>query len=340
MKKSRFTRILPLIFAAALLLAGPMPSRAEDKKPAPAAAEAKKPNPDRVVAKVNGSPITEGRYMRALAMVGQQLAQSGRRIPQEALPQLQRQVLENLVKTELLYLEAKKAGMKVSAEEVEKATVEMRSKFSSPEQFDEWLKRGDLTMEQLKVEETKSLEVRKFIDENFTPKATVTEDDVKKYYKDHPDEFKKPERVHARHILVTVDEKASDLDKAKARKKIDELAARLKKGDDFATVAREGSDCPSKARGGDLGYFERGRMVEPFEKAAFALKTDETSAVVETQFGYHIIQVLDKTPEETVPLDQVKEPLMGRMKSEKVNELVSKFVDDALAKANVEYTKE
>ena len=108
----------------------------------------------------------------------------------------------------------------------------------------------------------------------------------------------KVEEVHVRHILVMHDEsqrKPPDIKRTKkeAKKLIEEIAAKAKaEGADFAALAQEYSDCPSKRRGGDLGTFGRGRMAPPFEEAAFALKENEISGIVETTFGYHIIQRL------------------------------------------------
>lgn len=108
----------------------------------------------------------------------------------------------------------------------------------------------------------------------------------------------KVEEVHARHILLMHDgskRKPSSVTRTKeqARKEIEEIAKQLEGGADFAELAKERSDCPSgKRKGGDLGTFGRGRMAPPFEEAAFALKENEVSGVVETDFGYHIIQRL------------------------------------------------
>jgi peptidyl-prolyl cis-trans isomerase C len=106
-----------------------------------------------------------------------------------------------------------------------------------------------------------------------------------------------PEQVHARHILVKVDPKADATQKAAARKKIEDIQKQLKNGEDFSELAKKASDCPSNAKGGDVGYFGRGQMVKPFEDAAFSLKPGEVSGIVETEFGLHLIKVMDKKPE-------------------------------------------
>lgn len=106
-------------------------------------------------------------------------------------------------------------------------------------------------------------------------------------------EAQSPQRAHARHILVAVAE--TDSPKAKKTKllKAEDIRHQLLSGADFSETARKFSDCPSKARGGDLGVFAKGVMVKPFEDAAFTQNVGEIGPVVETVFGYHIIQVLD-----------------------------------------------
>lgn len=134
--------------------------------------------------------------------------------------------------------------------------------------------------------------------------------DIEKYYNDNKVEFSKPERVKARHILVRVSDKRSDADAQK-------LAAELRKQatpKNFSELATKNSDDPgSKAKGGDLGEFEAGRMVPEFEKAAFALESGQISDPVKTNFGYHIIYVEKKTPAVTEPLDKVRTDIARKL---------------------------
>ena len=114
---------------------------------------------------------------------------------------------------------------------------------------------------------------------------------VRHFYDEHADRFHVPERVRARHILIRVDKDASEDKVADARKRIDAALARIQGGEDFAKVAADVSEDPgSKDRGGDLGLFGRGQMVPAFEDVAFQQKDGETSAVVRTDFGFHVIR--------------------------------------------------
>ncbi len=123
---------------------------------------------------------------------------------------------------------------------------------------------------------------------------TVPEDDLRKYYTENESRYANPEERRASHILIKADKNAPAAERDKARAKAEALLAELKKpGAVFADLARKNSDDPgSAANGGDLDFFGRGAMVKPFEDAAFSLKPGETSGIVETDFGFHIIRVV------------------------------------------------
>ena len=146
-----------------------------------------------------------------------------------------------------------------------------------------------------------------------------------------------PERVRASHILLTVNK--GDPDSLRTRKKTEaqRILGELKKGADFAEEARKFSDCPSKTQGGDLGYFERGRMVPEFEKTAFALKTGQMSGIVETQFGYHIIKVTDHAQASTVPFDQAKQDIEQYLTQQKKQQALTSYFDSLRSVSKIEY---
>src|SRR5262249_511680 len=123
--------------------------------------------------------------------------------------------------------------------------------------------------------------------------------------------YRQDEQVHARHILITTGAGVSD---EKARARADSLRKAAAGGADFAELARRFSQEPgASTSGGDLGWFGRGRMVKEFETAAFALKVGETSPVVKSQFGYHVIRVEEKKAAGTKPFTEVKEALRAQM---------------------------
>ncbi len=125
-------------------------------------------------------------------------------------------------------------------------------------------------------------------------------DRVKAFYDEHPDRFHAPEKVRARHVLVRVPPDATTEAVDAARERAESARKRIEGGEDFARVASETSDDPgSKADGGDLGFFQRGQMVKPFEEVAFTLEPGALSEVVKTDFGFHVIRVEEKKPAES-----------------------------------------
>ncbi len=155
---------------------------------------------------------------------------------------------------------------------------------------------------------------------------------IEQYYKENPARFDKKKRVRARHVLVKVDEKAGAPEQDAAKKKIDAIADRVKKGEDFARVATETSDDPgSKERGGELGFFGAGMMAKAFEDAAFKLKPGEVSAPVKTQFGWHLIKVEEVLEPEKVPLEKAKPDIARELlETDLAKKLATQKAEEAL----------
>jgi len=252
------------------------------------------------------------------------------------LSKLRRQVHENLIDRELLYQESQKKKIKVDEEAIDKQIGVLKKRFTTEAEFKEALSRANLSEATLRSQIKRRIAIQKFIDEQFGQKIVVSDKEVKSYYDSHLSLFKEPEQVRASHILIKVDPQADKSHKAKARKKIEEVQQRFKSGEDFAALAKEFSQCPSSAKGGDLGYFKRGEMVKPFEKVAFALKPGEVSDIVETRFGYHLIKVTDKKPETIIAYEGVKERLKRHLKEQKIRREIGIYVGKLKERAKVE----
>jgi peptidyl-prolyl cis-trans isomerase C len=158
----------------------------------------------------------------------------------------------------------------------------------------------------------------------FQKPPEITDDQAKKYYDDNPNLYSSTQ-IRASHILVK--------DEAQAKEIRDQVKADPSK---FADIAKEKStDKTSGAKGGDLGMFGQGRMVPEFERAAFALKPNEISDVVKTQYGYHIILVVERKEGERRPFDQVKEQIKATLRNKAIQEQQDKRYGDLKAAANV-----
>jgi len=288
------------------------------------------------VAVVNGDAITRGDLDRAVDFGKRQAMQQGKPLSAEQLAALEKDALDKLIGIQLLYQASIKAGNKVDDKQVDEKFAEFRKRFPTEEAFKKAMGEWHVTEADMKAELKKGMVTEAFVVKNFVDKTTVPEDKVKAYYDSNPQFFKQPEKVKASHILIKVKPEASESEKAEAMKKIEEAQKKLKKGDDFAEVAKTSSEGPSASKGGDLGYFGRGQMVKPFEDTAFSLEPGKVSDVLRTQFGYHLIKVIDKKPETTIPFEAVKPRIEQYLKQEEVQKEIKKYVDNLRKEAKVE----
>jgi len=162
-------------------------------------------------------------------------------------------------------------------------------------------------------------------------------EELRARYEERSGVYNVPEKVHARHVLFAV---PSDADEAKTEavhKEAEAALAALRAGGDFDALARERSDDPgSKASGGDLGFFPRGQMVPAFEQAAFALKPGQLSGVVTTQFGYHVIKMIEIKPGRVVPFDEASPKIKQFLEGQKKQQHADGFIDGLKKKSKIE----
>ena len=314
-------QIVPII----VLMMLSCPVTAADKQPA-----------GETVAVVNGVVITRAEFDKELSVHLQRVARQGQQLSEEQMKALEKEILEGLIEREVLFQETRKAGIKISDQKVDEQLAGIKKRFPNEEEFQKALASMNLTEAEVKNQIKRGLAIRELIDQNVTSKIVITDAATNDYYKANPQLFKQPEQVKASHILIKVEPSADEAAKTAARKKITGIQQKLKDGGDFAELAKQNSEGPSAARGGDLGYFNRGQMVKPFEDAAFSLKTNEVSDVVETRFGYHLIKVYDKKPEQTLAYEDVKEKIAQKLKQEQVEKAATLYVDNLKKGAKVE----
>jgi peptidyl-prolyl cis-trans isomerase C len=288
------------------------------------------------VAVVNGSVITQADFDGEMWRVQQRLLKMGKSPGDSQLSEIKKQVLENLIDRELLYQETQKQGIVVDEVAINGQVKKLKDRFSSEAAFKSALTKAHLSETTLRLQFKRGIALQQFVDKHFVQKITVSGEESKAFYDNHPDLFKQPEQVRARHILIKVDPGADESSKVEARAKLEKIQKRLRKGEDFGALAKEVSEDPSSVKGGDLGYFKRGQMVKAFEEAAFSLKPGEVSDIVETEFGYHLIDVIDKKSGMAIPYEDIKDRLEDHIKQEKVQEEVNSYIEKLKEKAKVE----
>jgi len=317
-RRLQFAAILICFFIA-------LTATAEDKKPG-----------DSMAAEINGVAITKEQFDKELNIHLDRVSRQGQQIAGDQLVALKQDVLEGLIERELLFQASQKAGIQVKDQTIDEQLAAIKKRFPNEAEFNTALSKMSLTEDEVKLQIARGLAIRELIEQQVTSKIVITDVETKAYYDANPQMFKQPEQVKASHILIKVDAAAAEPQKAEARKKIEMVQQKIKDGADFAELAKEYSEGPSNTRGGDLGYFSHGQMVKPFEDAAFAMQTNEVSDIVETRFGYHIIKVYDKKPEQTLAYADVKDKLNQRMKQEKIEVEANQYIDQLKKDSKIE----
>jgi peptidyl-prolyl cis-trans isomerase D len=176
------------------------------------------------------------------------------------------------------------------------------------------------------VPEKRSFDLIVGADADFAQSAHISDDELRRRYQDGIDSYRTPERVHARHILIKTTGVPKD-QVAKLHQKAEDLLKQLKGGADFDALAKKNSDDPGSAqKGGDLGWIVKGQTVPDFEKAAFSLKPNELSGVITTEYGFHIIQVLEHQAARVESFEEAKPQLMAEAQKETGNQNMQKAV--------------
>ena len=292
-----------------------------------------------VVARVNGKEIKKGELMDGAQAIQMQAAQMGQ--PLNPTADLYRRTLDNLINIQLLHEDAKAQGVTVPDADVQQAVAARKRNFPSEADYKKALAQAGITEKDLLDRAREQLMIQKYIETKLAPKAAVSDQAVRDYYEKNKEaQMKVPERRHVRHILIAVDPKAPAADRDKARQKAQDILKRLQAGEDFGTLAQQLSEDPrSKDRKGDLGWIihEQTRNVPAFGDAAFALKKpNDLSPVVESPYGFQIIQLIERQAPTTLSFDQVKDRISEMLKQEEVKKVVQARIGELRAKGKVE----
>jgi peptidyl-prolyl cis-trans isomerase C/foldase protein PrsA len=281
------------------------------------------------VATVGGEVIERPRFVTELSRSGIARIEN-----LEDRERLAREVLERLVRQHLLFQEAKRTGVTVDANDVERE-VRRDTAGYPPGMFHRVLHAEQLTLAQYKVRVERRLLVEKFLRQSLQELPAPDESAAKKRYEETVQGNQRPAAVRARQILVKTEEEATHaLEEIKQKRLTVEEAA------------RKLSEAPEKARGGDLGWFTRGQMPPVFDRC-FEMEPGVVSDVVASDFGFHIFQVMEKRPARAETFDEAKQRISLELRREqqegwvaalekKLRESASVLIDDRALKAALE----
>lgn len=287
---------------------------------------------DRVAAVVNQDIIT-------LSEVEQRAAPELARIAQEQDPkkrgeqrlQVLRRVTDQLIGEKLMEKEVKELGLAASEREVEQAIDDVlkQNNLESREQLEERIRAEGLSFQAYRDMLGGQMARMKLVQMKVSPRVKLSEADLKAEYAQYTKNERGDAEVHARHILVQLPKGASEEQVAAALKKAQAIAAEARRpGMDFEALARARSEGPSAEDGGDLGFFRRGQMVPAFDKVVFNLKEGEVSDPVRTDFGFHVIKVVERRAVAVPRYDELREQLAEKLRREKTEKFVEQYVQE------------
>jgi len=309
------------------------PSAPSAKPSGPAAPSA--PRPDAPVAKVNGAPLLRRDFDLTVQMIFRKRG-AGERSHAD-LDAVRQAALDIMIDNELLYQKAKEAGVTVTDAEAKEEAARLKSALGSPETSAAFLKEIGATEADLVAQVRRTISIGRFVDQKVAGSLTVGEKEARAWYDTHPEAMARPESAHIRQIVVQVTPDASPAARAAARQKVEEILKSLRGGEDFAALARRYSDGPEAARGGDGGWIWAGSSALPaVERAAMTLKPGQTSDILESRRGFHIVQVTERRPAGTVPFDEARERIIARLKDEQRQTRVKEYVATLRASARIE----
>jgi peptidyl-prolyl cis-trans isomerase C len=288
------------------------------------------------VASVNGVVIPKTYLEREVRRFQEQALSRGQRVEESQREEINRQALDTLIDIELLYQESQRRGFEISEERVEEQVAGLRDQFNGEEGYAAALEQIGISDSELRTEFRRQLAIQDMIDADISPATSVSQEESTEFYKSNPEYFFSPEQVKASHIIIMVSPDAVEEEKSEAMAKIKEIRARIEAGEDFAELASQYSEDGSSADGGDLGFFQREQMVEPFAEEAFSLEIGEISEVVTTQFGLHLIKVTDRKEESVVPFEQVQPQIYQYLQREKTMTAVEQLAADLRSQAEIE----
>jgi parvulin-like peptidyl-prolyl isomerase len=263
---------------------------------------------DRVVAVVNQEAITLSEVEKWINPLKEEIVAEDRLEKREKMEALCRKVLERLIEEKLIEQEVKKSGIKISSKEIEATLEEVKQRnAATQEDLEKALAAEGLTVETYKKQIEKGLKRQRLIALSVKVETKAGEKEFREFYQKNMDRYRTQETYRPGQILFVTPKGATPEEVREIRKRCQKVLEKIKRGEDFGEMALLYSEDFSNKDRGDLGYFRRGELLPAFEREALRLKVGEVSEIVRTEFGFHIIKLLDRKGINPLPFEEVIE---------------------------------
>lgn len=298
---------------------------------------------EEIVARVNNQIITRSQYQHEQQQLTDEAKQDPTR-PDKLLADNQKDVLRGLIDRQLLLEKGKQLGITADTDLIKRLDdIRKQMNLKSMDELEKAAESQGVSFEDFKQNMRTEIITQQVIQHEVSPHINVTSEEVQKFYNDHKSELSHPEAVKLSEILISTEQAGDDQAKIDAAKaKADDLLKQIRGGAKFDDIAKKESQDPSAAQGGDLGYFERGKLAKPLEDATFAMKKDDVSDVIRTKQGFVILKVTDHPTAGTPPFNEVESRVQEAVYMQKLQptlrEYLKKLREEAYIKVYPGYT--
>jgi len=292
---------------------------------------------DRIVAIVNQEIITLSEVEK-IAIPHPKGIETGDRLERRGRVQtIFRKVLEQLIEEKLIDQEVKKIGIKITSKELDGALEEIKQRnAATQEDLENALARDGLTLEVYKKQLEKNLQRIKFMQMNIKVESKVGEKELINFYQKNTDRYRSGESYRPAHILLAIPAKATEEEILEIRKKGQKILEKIKRGEDFGEMALLYSDDLSGKDRGDLGYIKKGELLPAFEREALRLRAGEISGMIRTNFGFHIIKILDRKEGVPLPFEEVRMKVLEDYSQLETDKAIKQLMSTLKEKAVIE----
>lgn len=240
---------------------------------------------------------------------------------------LKTNALNEMIQNTLFRQEAGKSGISLTEEEIENVVLEAKNGYEE-KTFQKHLEMENISQREWENDLKNNLLIKNLIDKRVNNNVSVNEEEVRKYFDEHTEEFHKGKQVKALHIMVETEEEA-----LRIKKQLDSKAG------DFAELAREFSLGPESADGGDMGYVEEGHMPAELEEI-FKLEKDEISKIIRTPYGSHLFKIVDKRKDRKMSYDESRKIIHDKLVRERQDKAFQEWIVELKESANIEIKHE
>lgn len=285
---------------------------------------------------VDGCPIPPAAFAFEFARLVRFYA---RHLPEEQLrrqlPLLRERAVEQAIGARLLIAEAERLGIDVPAEDVDSRLAAMAGEAGGAESFAALLARQRLDEASLRAQMLRGRRVDLLVERITSGVPEPAEEEMRAHFEAHREEYSRPERALAQHILIKpADDSAAAREAARAR--LEAIRRRVRAGASFADEAAAHSDCPSGKKGGSLGWIARGTMLAAFDNALFAMGVHETSPVLETPLGLHLLHKAAHEEAAPAEYDEARESVREFLRHARRGEALARHVAELRRQARIE----